>query len=210
MKIPLANLSYAVQAGSRGSCLLRPRHGPGTLPATAILLCGAILIVASVGLPCPGAAESPSSDQQNEETAREHVADAQLKEPQSGWREELMTMPIDQVCSRLKSQELISYRLGPLLARGNPDDTISNGWTERQQPPFPLVSPIDWNRLRSVDRSWNYLLNSWRPLQSVLARHSETQQQDYLSFAFAVAEDWIHQHPYFRRELRNSADDFTW
>ena len=152
------------------------------------------------------AAESRPS----EKTTWQRVADAQLQELQSGWREELMGMPIDAVCNIMKQQELAPYRLGPLLARGNPDDIISNGWVERQQPPFSLAAPIDWEHLRAVDRSWNYLLNSWRPLQAILQQHSEVLQHRYLSFAFAIAEDWVRQHPYSRRELLMSDEDFAW
>ena len=210
MKVPSARLFRPGPAGARPSCLSRHLHHLGTLPAISILLCGALLFVANIGLPCPGAAESRPSDQQNEETARHHVADVQLQEPKSDWREDLMRMPIDQVCSRLKSQELTSYRLRRLSARDNPDDTIFRGWTHSQHPPFMLATPIDWNHLRTVDRSWNFWLHSWRPLQAILKEHSKSLQQNYLLFAFAVAEDWILQHPYSRRERLDSGEDFAW
>ena len=110
----------------------------------------------------------------------------------------------------MRRHELTPYGLGGLLARGDPDSIMSDGWPAKQQPPYPLETPIDWSHLRTTDRSWNYQLNAWRPLQAVLKRHSNTLQTTYLSFALTVAEDWVRQHPYSDGESHTSGEDFSW
>ena len=159
--------------------------------AMASGLCGVILLIAAIAPPSLGAS-------------------APQQEPRSGWQEELRRMPIDAVCSNLKGQKLAPYWLGPLLARGNPDTIMSTGWTERNHPPFVLVPPINWSRLQTIDRSWNYHLNSWHPLHAVLKRHSQTSQREYLTFALEVAADWVHQHPYSRDQTLDGVEDFAW
>ena len=188
----------------------RPLRRLGKTPLITLGLWCALQLIATIGSPGLGASESQHAAQEDHEVIRQHFAGAQRQKLASGWRQDLMSIPVDAICNNVKRQDLIPYRLGPLLARGDPDDIISRGWTESRRPPFQLVAPINWSYLRAVDRSWNYLLNAWRPLQAILERHSQTSQTDYLSFAVAVAEDWIRQHPYAHR-LRHTADeDFSW
>ena len=61
-----------------------------------------------------------------------------------------------------------------------------------------------------IDRSWNYYLNSWHPLQAILERHSQASQTNYLTFALAVVEDWVRQNPYSRRKSLAEVDNFAW
>ena len=121
-----------------------------------------------------------------------------------------MRMPIDEVCGTLKRRELSAFETGALFSDDDPEDVMSKGWEDRGQPPYPLVAPIDWSHLRAADRSWNYHLNAWEPLQTILERHSQTTQERHLAFAFEVAEDWVRQHPYSQRETSTVAEDFSW
>lgn len=121
-----------------------------------------------------------------------------------------MRLPVETVCNTLQGRELAPYRLGRLLAGGDPDTIIAEGWSARERPPFPLTAPIDWNHLDDVDRSWNFDLHAWRPLQGILDRHSRTSRHADLAFALSVAEDWVRSHPYSRRQHQSAGEDFSW
>ena len=142
----------------------RPLRRLGKMPLNTLGLWCALQLIATIGSPGLGASESQHVAQENHEVIRQHFVGEQRQKLASGWRKDLMSIPVDAICNNVKRQDLIPYRLGPLLARGDPDDIISKGWTTSRQPPFPLLAPIDWSYLRVGDRSWNYRLNAWRPL----------------------------------------------
>ena len=189
----------------------RPLRRLGDMPLITIGLWCALQLIATIGSPRLSASESRHVAQENHEAIRQHFAGAQRQKLASGWRKDLMSMPVDAICNNVIRQDLIPYRLGSLLARGDPDDIISEGWTASRRPPFPLVTPINWSYLRAVDRSWNYRLNAWRPLQAILERHSQTSAGAFTShLPSRFAEDWIRQHPYAHRLHHTGDEDFSW
>ena len=113
------------------------------------------------------------------------------------------------VCKVLTRQNLEPYeRL--LAPTGNADELMEIGWPHRGRPPFRLEPPIDWEHLASVDRSWNYQLNAWSPVHSILTEHTRSSQPRYLSFALAFAADWIDKNPYSSAETDSDVEDFGW
>ena len=113
------------------------------------------------------------------------------------------------VCKVLTRQNLEPYeRL--LAPTGNADELMEFGWPHRGRPPFRLEPPIDWEHLASVDRSWNYQLNAWSPVHSILTEHTRSSQPRYLSFALAFAADWIAKNPYSSAETDSDVEDFGW
>ncbi len=85
--------------------------------------------------------------------------------------------------------------------RGSAKDVLTTGWAFRGQPPFGLTPPIDWQAASSKDRSWNFALNAWRPLNTLLAAHSGSGEVRYLDAAVTLALHWI--------ESNKHADDLT-
>ena len=113
------------------------------------------------------------------------------------------------VCKVLTRQNLEPYeRL--LAPTGNADELMEFGWLHRGKPPFRLEPPIDWEHLASVDRSWNYQLNAWSPVHSILTEHTRSSQPRYLAFALAFAADWIAKNPYSSAEADSDVEDFGW
>ncbi len=90
------------------------------------------------------------------------------------------------------------------------DRFMQDGWALGERSPFLLDPPIDWEHLVSVDRSWNYQLNAWTPLDSILREHTRSSQPRYLSFALALAVDWISKNPYPPPESDSDVEDFGW
>ena len=181
----------------------------GQWPARSLVALLAALLFAGVGSPGFSSSESRPIAQDRGEAVERQFADAGLELP-SGWGDELVRLPIEAVCNTMLGRGLVPYRLGRLLARGDPDSIIAEGWSARRQAPFPLTTPIDWDHLRAVDRSWNFDLHAWRPLQAILERHSRTSQRSDFAFALSVAEDWVERHPYSRRRQHASGEDFSW
>ena len=115
----------------------------------------------------------------------------------------------DAVCEVLSRQELEPYeQLG--APSSDADATIQGGWTFGGTPTFRLEPPIDWEHLVSVDRSWNFHLNSWLPVDSILTAHTRSAQPKYLAFALALARDWIEDNPYSAPESESGVEDFGW
>ena len=113
------------------------------------------------------------------------------------------------VCQVLSRQELRRYDQ-LVVSSDDADVLIESGWTFRGRPTFRLEPPVDWEHAASVDRSWNFDLNAWRPLDSILAEHTRSSQSRYLSFALALASDWIAENPYSSAETESDAEDFGW
>lgn len=97
-------------------------------------------------------------------------------------------------------------RAGPLLPyeqwNGSPLSTIlgnaqrilSEGWSRSNHPALKLTGPLPWDSFAPTSRSWNFLLNSFDLLDSILSAHSATREAQYLEPAVAVALDWIEKH----------------
>ncbi len=124
-----------------------------------------------------------------------------------GWREELIELEPGDVCETLKRGESKPYEQFS-ITRGDADVIMAEGWTFREKPSFRLEPPIDWEHLVTVDRSWNYHLNAWEPVDAVLAEQARSDEQRYLSFALALAVDWIADNPYPAPETE--VEDFGW
>ena len=115
----------------------------------------------------------------------------------------------DAVCEVLSRQELKPYeQLG--VPRGDADAIMRNGWTFGGMPAFRLEPPIDWEHLVVAERSWNFHLNTWWPVDSILTAHTQSGQARYLSFALALAGDWIDDNPYPAPESDSGVEDFGW
>ena len=126
-----------------------------------------------------------------------------------GDEEALAALKPDVVCEVLSRQDLEPYeQLG--VSSSDADATIQNGWTFGGMPTFRLEPPIDWEHLAAVDRSWNFHLNSWLPVDSILTAHTRSAQLRHLSFALALAGDWIAKNPYSAPESDSGVEDFGW
>ena len=121
----------------------------------------------------------------------------------------LAALKPEAVCEVLSRQELEPYeQLG--APSGGADATIQNGWTFGGTPTFRLEPPIDWEHLVSVERSWNFHLNSWLPVDSILTAHTRSAQPRYLVFALALVGDWVEDNPYSAPESDSGVEDFGW
>ena len=121
----------------------------------------------------------------------------------------LAALKPEAVCEVLSRQELEPYeQLG--APSGGADATIQNGWTFGGTPAFRLEPPIDWEHLVSVERSWNFHLNSWLPVDSILTAHTRSAQPRYLAFALALVGDWVEDNPYSAPESDSGVEDFGW
>ena len=123
--------------------------------------------------------------------------------------ETLASLEPSAVCDVLTRRDLRPY--DRLIDPSDDADAITqSGWMFRERPPFSLEPPIDWEHLVAADRSWNFALNSWRPVNSILAQHSLSSQTSYLSFAIALAADWIDKNPYSTAKIDVTDEDFGW
>ena len=121
----------------------------------------------------------------------------------------LAALKPEAVCEVLSRQELEPYeQLG--APSGGADATIQSGWTFGGTPTFRLEPPIDWEHLVSVERSWNFHLNSWLPVDSILTAHTRSAQPRYLAFALALVGDWVEDNPYSAPESESGVEDFGW
>jgi hypothetical protein len=85
-------------------------------------------------------------------------------------------------------------------------DSIVNGeWSYKTFPTVSLRPPIAWDEICSAHRSWHYHLHCWDPLMPVLATYDNSGEIKYLSFAVAIALDWIEQYP-----TADSKSPFAW
>ena len=129
--------------------------------------------------------------------------------PTVEWQAELRPIEPEVVCETLTQKDLGPYE--PIYASTRKaDEFMESGWSHRGRPTFGLEPPIDWEHLISVDRSWNFALNEWRPVNSILAAHTQSLESQYLTFSVAVADDWIAQNPYLPTEIDSDVEDFGW
>ena len=130
-------------------------------------------------------------------------------QPLAGWQDELVDLEPGEVCETLREGQFEPYeRFFP--SPNDADKTIESGWAIGKRSPFLLDPPIDWEHLVSVDRSWNYQLNAWTPLDSILIEHTRSSQPRYISFALELGVDWISKNPYPPPESDSDVEDFGW
>lgn len=119
-----------------------------------------------------------------------------------------MTSPLDmpdtestrnELRQRIRTTPLLPYEqwngspLSTIL--GNAQRILSEGWARSNHPPLKLSGPFPWDEFVPTSRSWNFLLNSFDLIDSILSAHSATGEAQYLEPAVTVALDWIDKHP---------------
>lgn len=70
------------------------------------------------------------------------------------------------------------------------DKVLSEGWARRNYPTVFLQEEIPWTMNSQEDRSWNFHVHSWDMLDYLLAAHSETGSEKYLTPSFLIALEW--------------------
>jgi hypothetical protein len=119
-------------------------------------------------------------------------------EPQSR-RQELAALDMVALREGQRARELLPYELIHRKSVDAPIGSLESGWAYGGQPPLDLEPPIDWNRLRDENRSWNFHLHSWDPIDAILTRYSDEANGDDLESCLAFALDWIRANPYVQR-----------
>lgn len=80
-------------------------------------------------------------------------------------------------------------------AVGQAERILKEGWRLGSAPALSLAGPFPWDDFEPKDRSWNFHLNCWDPLEDLLAAYSTTADDKYLENVVRVACDWIGGHP---------------
>ncbi len=171
----------------------------------------AVLALAALALlacrdPEPSASGEPQPVPQTPAATPAAEGKGELQAP-AGWREELLDLDPADVCDTLGEGEFEPYEQFS-ITRNDAEAIMADGWSFRQKPSFRLEPPIDWEHLVTVDRSWNYHLNAWEPIDPVLAELERTSEPRYLSFVLGMAVDWIAENPYQAPET--DVEDFGW
>ena len=166
----------------------------------------AVLALLACWGPEPSASGEPQPVPQTPEATPAGEATG-TSQPLAGWQEELLDLGPADVCDTLGRGKFEPYEQFS-ITRHDADGIMADGWSFRQKPSFRLEPPIDWEHLVTVDRSWNYHLNAWEPIDSILAELERTSEPRYLSFVLGVAVDWIAENPYQAPET--DVEDFGW
>jgi hypothetical protein len=83
-----------------------------------------------------------------------------------------------------------------LLRTSRAELVLRDGWVLGRYPAVALEPPIDWSFRDQASRSHNFHLHSLDLIDPLLAAHSAGETgHDYLGRAFAVALDWVRNHP---------------
>ena len=125
-----------------------------------------------------------------------------------GWDQELAAFDAGAIRALQGSSDLSPYD-GIMQSANDADEIMNDGWQFHGEPTFRIVPPVAWDHLVEENRSWNFNLHSWRPINSILASYATTRAPRYLQFALAFIEDWVASNPY---ELGNQAggESFAW
>ncbi len=112
--------------------------------------------------------------------------------------DDLRQVTITELRTEQEQRPLLDYVLivpadSDLLSTA--DLLLQRGWEMHGHTPFPLTTPIDWNLRLAEDRSWNFELHTWDPLNILLQAYQETQNRDYLQPCIRIARDWIETYP---------------
>ncbi len=69
------------------------------------------------------------------------------------------------------------------------------GFTPRKDnKPWPLTLPLDWNADPFNDRNWQFQLHAWRMTDPILVEYFKTGDTMYLAEALVFIEDWHSYH----------------
>ncbi len=82
---------------------------------------------------------------------------------------------------------------------------MKEGYHLRKNPPVMLKPPIDWGSNPRNDSNWHYLVNSLRPVGTLLSAYRTTHDQHQLALATGVALDWIDYNL-----VRNKRNEKKW
>ena len=85
--------------------------------------------------------------------------------------------------------------LAPTKAVKKSDEFLAEGWGRREYEVLDLKKPIPWALTDPALRSWNFYLHSLDMIDALLAAHSQTGEETYLSPALRIGLDWVRQHP---------------
>ncbi len=168
-----------------------------------------VLVLLACGSPAPSSPGDADAARQATVPPMPVLTEGSPASPFVGWQQELVDLDPDDVCQTLVQGQIEPYE--QFSAPPNDADVImANGWSFKQRPSFRLDPPIDWEHLVSADRSWNYHLNAWEPVDSILTQHARSSEPRYLSYALALAGDWIVENPYPPPETDSDVEDFGW
>jgi hypothetical protein len=73
-------------------------------------------------------------------------------------------------------------------------EILRNGWSRRNYPLISLDHPIPWTLHNQQERSWNFYIHCWDMVDSLLKAYSETHDNQFISPAIRVAQDWAEKH----------------
>ncbi|QJW84688.1 hypothetical protein HK414_16235 [Ramlibacter terrae] len=106
---------------------------------------------------------------------------------------------------------LIPYEDIARLDRGDAaflaDEVLARGWVLGTYAPVALDAPLPRMLASQAERSLNFHLHSWDPVEPLLQAHSRTGEAKYLEAAVAVARDWVDRHAAASQE---PASPFAW
>lgn len=85
--------------------------------------------------------------------------------------------------------------LAPSKAVRKSDEALSEGWARRQYETLDLTKSIPWALTDPALRSWNFYIHSLDMIDALLAAHSQTGEQKYLTPALRIGLDWAGKHP---------------
>lgn len=75
------------------------------------------------------------------------------------------------------------------------DEFLGNGWTRRNAPTVEIFGPMPWEFPGHGLRSWNFHVHSLDMLNPLLAAHSQTAEEKYITPALRIGLDWVAKHP---------------
>lgn len=71
------------------------------------------------------------------------------------------------------------------------NNLINKGWQRSNYLSVVLTEPLPWKLSSSKQRSWNFALHSWNPVDALLRAYSSSGEKVYLEHSLFVALDWI-------------------
>lgn len=85
--------------------------------------------------------------------------------------------------------------LSPDKAVKKSNEFLAEGWGRREYEVLDLKKPIPWALTDPALRSWNFSLHSLDMIDALLAAHSQTGEEKYLTPALRIGLDWVRQNP---------------
>jgi hypothetical protein len=111
---------------------------------------------------------------------------------------------------RVRTTPLLPYekllRASSMFAVGEAERVLAEGWRLGTAAPLRLDGSLPWDDFEPKNRSWNFHLNCWDPLEELLAAYSTTGDDKYLAPATEVIRDWIARHP----DVDSTAGEHAW